>query len=369
MIIAIVTALISAFKVQAAAPERWFEVELYIFKRDTSSTEQWPETFLPNKLRGNVDLITPIVRTEQEIHPAVVCSELDNAFALEADLSSSMMDDCVSQEAITQERLPVRIPFEISQIDAPLVYQGSPASLLTLSQSQFNGLITKIEAESGNQSLLHMTWQQAMLPKRKAKALHIFAGKDLSNEFQDDGYPIVTEEAITELDKILSKDSGSVSPSVNDNQDAGINAYTDNVTLANDNAPNSLDLKPQKTPIWQLNGKLNIYLNHYLYIEADLRLREPGIIRSHAQSTDSFPMGEDGFTPSAIKATPDHVASVQHFLYSIPLIQNRRVRSSEVHYFDHPKMGMFIQIRKMTQPVEKPIELTDDHTLQPNPDL
>ncbi|MGB6137688.1 MAG: CsiV family protein, partial [Shewanella sp.] len=47
------------------------------------------------------------------------------------------------------------------------------------------------------------------------------------------------------------------------------------------------------------------------------------------------------------------------FLQSIPLIQNRRVRSGELHYFDHPQLGIVMQIRKMAQPTSvKPIDLT-----------
>ena len=38
------------------------------------------------------------------------------------------------------------------------------------------------------------------------------------------------------------------------------------------------------------------------------------------------------------------------YLMSIPLEQNRRVKSDEIHYLDHPEMGMVIQIRKMAQP-------------------
>jgi hypothetical protein len=40
------------------------------------------------------------------------------------------------------------------------------------------------------------------------------------------------------------------------------------------------------------------------------------------------------------------------FLQTIPLQQNRRVRSGQIHYFDHPQMGIVMQIRKMAQPTE-----------------
>jgi len=57
------------------------------------------------------------------------------------------------------------------------------------------------------------------------------------------------------------------------------------------------------------------------------------------------------------------------YLESIPLIQNRRVRSGEIHYFDHPQLGVVMQIRKMAQPTNvKPIDLTERATTsQPAP--
>lgn len=40
------------------------------------------------------------------------------------------------------------------------------------------------------------------------------------------------------------------------------------------------------------------------------------------------------------------------FLFALPLTQNRRLRSEQIHYFDHPNMGLVLQIRKMVQPDE-----------------
>ncbi|WP_220733480.1 CsiV family protein, partial [Shewanella morhuae] len=83
-----------------------------------------------------------------------------------------------------------------------------------------------------------------------------------------------------------------------------------------------------------------IYLNHYLYIETALNLRKEG--------RKLMPvMPSDGTDTSAALTTPKVMTP---FLMSIPLEQNRRVKSEEIHYLDHPEMGMVIQIRKMAQP-------------------
>lgn len=80
--------------------------------------------------------------------------------------------------------------------------------------------------------------------------------------------------------------------------------------------PSSQSLMPvaQDTPEkWQLEGFFNIYLRHYLYINTEFDFSE------------KLENGE---------------------LQSARFAQFKRVISGEVHYFDHPKMGMIVQIRK-----------------------
>ncbi len=66
-------------------------------------------------------------------------------------------------------------------------------------------------------------------------------------------------------------------------------------------------------PQWQLDGFLKVHLNHYLYITSNLVTRALG-------DTDTSVSGE--------------------------FSQFRRVISGEIHYFDHPQIGMLVQIRR-----------------------
>lgn len=66
-------------------------------------------------------------------------------------------------------------------------------------------------------------------------------------------------------------------------------------------------------PIWELDGFLKVHLNHYLYITSNL-------ITRHTGDTDSQVSAE--------------------------FSQFRRVISGEIHYFDHPQIGMLVQIRR-----------------------
>ena len=85
---------------------------------------------------------------------------------------------------------------------------------------------------------------------------------------------------------------------------------------------------PPKAPIqpWFLDGFIKIHLDHYLYITADFNVfnqNDPEKIIKNV-------------TASSI----DNTAKLINFS------QDRRVITGEIHYFDHPYIGMIIQIRR-----------------------
>lgn len=79
---------------------------------------------------------------------------------------------------------------------------------------------------------------------------------------------------------------------------------------------------------WELAGLFKVHLDHYLYITADLTLLTDDL---NTQSQPSMSIDDT------------HNAKVTK---QISFQQNRRVISGEVHYFDHPYIGMLVQIRR-----------------------
>lgn len=153
-----------------------------------------------------------------------------------------------------------------------------------------------------------MTWQQSMLPRHKAKPVRLYSGQDFSDRFEMNGQTIQahqSELAIPEFNFLTA-------------------SYPANT----------------HKPVWKIDGMINIYLNHFLYVETTLHLREEG-----KKDLDISQNNINGIIEEHSKTVP--------FLYAFPLAQNRRVRSDEIHYFDHPKMGMILQIRKMEQPINR----------------
>jgi hypothetical protein len=65
---------------------------------------------------------------------------------------------------------------------------------------------------------------------------------------------------------------------------------------------------------WEIDGFFKVHLDHYLYINSEFSIIDI------AQGTEA-----------------DNTVSFK---------QNRRVISGEIHYFDHPNIGMIVQIRR-----------------------
>ncbi|WP_298768829.1 peptidoglycan binding protein CsiV [uncultured Shewanella sp.] len=290
-----------------AEDERWFEVEIYVYQHNSNSVEQWPTQVTAPKTNNAVDLIAPVTSTDLTSVRNGLTSCTSQDWATNSNECNTQLT--TSANASTPENIPV----EIAAAQPATAYTGNGPVLLARSQSQFGDIIKKIARQPGTTSLLHMTWQQAMKPRNQAKPLHLYAGHDFENTYNYDGQEINTNPNNNDI------------PSFDFMQ--GIYDHS------------------SKGPVWQLDGTLNIYLNHYLYIEAALNLREEGtkqvlVTKDNLSDTTNGYQITNGITET--ESTP--------FLYAIPLKQNRRVRSGEIHYFDHPKMGMIIQIRKMPQP-------------------
>ncbi len=271
--------LISTVTPVLAANERWFEVELYIFERQGNSFEEMVENPANISQRQPIDMILPLFSSSSTTEQTI-CSEqelLDNP-------------DCGSQKSTTN--YPSQIPVSIGASQPQQAQIGQSSVLLASSQAQLTDMINKLKRESGHRSLLHMTWQQSMKPRRQAVPVRLVAGKEFSKQFSEDGLPLNFQQE------------------------------------THSQYPISFAYDAPLTPIWQLDGAINIYIDHYLYVETALTLRNEGKKSSEV----------------------DGNLSTMPYLFKVWMAQNKRVISDEIHYFDHPNMGMLLQIRKMTQP-------------------
>lgn len=100
----------------------------------------------------------------------------------------------------------------------------------------------------------------------------------------------------------------------------------ESIYLGPDRTRNSSALPPP------FEGLIKISVSRYLHVELDILLR---------RANNSLPSGTTGALPSPTRG-------------SIRFHANRRMRSGELHYIDHPKMGALIMISRTELPEPEP---------------
>lgn len=281
-----------------AAQYPWYEVEIYIFERQTQTDEHWPDSPLELKTTNALDLLTPQVASDitgvsmamgdcgNSNWNTIGTSSGDNS-------ATSPQPPCHGLESAKTLVIPKVMPVNVLPKDEQSANLQT-AILEGADKARFGEMIAKLQRQAGVQPLLHITWRQEMKPRRQAQPLHLFAGQDFATRFQANGLPISEQP-------------------LNQSSFDGFNNL----------------MSPEKSAaVWQFDGLLNIYLSHYLYVETRFNLRQPGR------------------KSISIEGQP---ATVMPYLYSLPMEQNRRIRSTEIHYFDHPAMGMILQVRRIQQ--------------------
>lgn len=324
LMLALAASLLSSLSATAIAQEeRWFEVEIYLYEHNSPTVEQWSDKAVKPRQRKTVDFITPLVSTD------LTAVNMGLNGCTSTDWATDSLNCNEQLNSNNQVKSLTDIPMVIAAAEPATAHLGDGAVLLAESQSQFKEIIATLKREKGNKSLMHMTWQQSMLPRNRAIPIKIYSGHDFSNEYEQNGQPLQNSDISDDLPQFDFMSIGFLA-------------------------------EPQK-PVWKLDGTLNIYLEHYLFIETAFYLREEGektVTLTHRDNPAS----------TGIDSKPEVESVTSPFLYSIPMKQNRRVRSDEVHYFDHPKMGMIIQIRKMEHPTARDSEEEKDSISNANPE-
>ena len=171
----------------------------------------------------------------------------------------------------------------------------------------------KLKQHAGFEVLMHTAWRQGDQGKSSAPVFHIQAGKDFSKQFNADG-----------------SEKGAVTASADGFQEETIDK-----------------------PLYELDGKLQIYVQHYLYAETTLDLKAPSVrevkLQEQQIELDSPVNGAESNVQVGNLTEISPTVEVEEFLKSYRMEQKRRMRSTETHYLDHPLLGMVIQVRRVAE--------------------
>lgn len=344
----------------------WFDVEVILFSRDAEQVDEVFEPVVkPIDVHRSTDLLTAYLAPDlsylQQMLPACQASErfpmtifrLEGNPLWDPDLSNSTVTpvilpywfappnwqqltrlDCLTEQNEFAPKikppLPTEVPVHISGIS-----QRYPVAshLLSGEQLELNSIYQQLNRLRGVQPMLHVGWrQQVVFGRDNAKAIRLFAGHNYSDQFDYWGNQLAPEPINSPL-----LEAADTQPHQN---------LVERIELAlkNDALPAIIKKKEEfvqqefsgqiPAQVWQLDGLFKVYLQYinrvpYLHIDSQFNYRKPDAL------------------DTTLTAQTNHLnGPPEQFLYSYPFKQLRRVISQEIHYFDHPYIGMIVQIRR-----------------------
>ncbi|KLN66412.1 MULTISPECIES: peptidoglycan binding protein CsiV [Vibrio] len=229
----------------------------------------------------------------------------------------------IFKRAVDAEQTAESWPEKVTKIDLERAASFGDVSyrnkkgvkMLPASEYALNDEVKKLNQHAGFKVLMHKAWRQGDQGRFGAPIFHVQAGRDYSGQFNPDGSMI---EA---------------------NQSQVLEGITE------ESIPKSL---------YQLDGKLQIYVEHYLYADVELDLKTPSVkdvtLEQHQPEVfSSEPSSDSQVVQVGLMEDVTPTVHKVEFLKSYRFDQKRRMRSTETHFLDHPLMGVIIQVRRVNQ--------------------
>lgn len=212
--------------------------------------------------------------------------------------------------------------------------------------------------------ILHTSWRQPGFSSGRSRATRLYAGYDFSMRFDFQGNPKPPEAGLMPQPLILSNDAQvtgvSILPpskqSVVDNienilarinQGAAVD-YKNHQLKDNLEAQTSQQSLIYEQQVREIDGLFRIYIDNfnYLHIDAEFNVRKEIDVLPEAsdKAFASLMVSTNSVTSSNDDAQPLQISNTRLVNYNFK--QTRRVISKQLHYFDHPYMGMIVQIRR-----------------------
>lgn len=331
------------------ADDRWFEVEIIIFERtaDAQTKEHFPEQVTPIRLGRNIDLVSPLVNPPilplvlalTPCHPnAVVTADITpytNSWRMPQGVFCQQETQPLAwhRQSVFPELLLNSKGTWPSNINARLAGSGNHISapyLADTSAFALTDIADRLRRQRQHNVLLHTVWRQAPVTERRAIPSHWFAGTNFSKQFDYWGQPLNALTSNTATD--TAQATGAMV------SEAHLSTVFDQIESRRQQLAAGVSLDQPETAsreqqlqqnhsnlpseVWQLDGLFKLHLDHYLFVNTDFNLRQ--LVGNTLQSTN--------------------------------IKQSRRVISGEIHYLDHPKLGIVLQIRRYQPPQNETVE-------------
>lgn len=243
--------------------------------------------------------------------------------------------------------------------------------------SHFN----KLKSNPHTEPMLHIGWRQPGLSKRNVRPVYLVAGKNYTSRFKYDGSEKLPP---LELDMLNNLEGSELESSYQED----INNFMKKIQSgAVVDFKNNTLVYPKPTLLpseaWELDGFIEIHLDHYLYVEGQFNFRElskevidpkkflaqltkdKALENTKEQDQLADALSDEGIALTDESPLPDedtlsdenapvnenaeldnkHLITI-NYLKNYNFKQTRKSYSGDLHYLDHPKMGILIQVRK-----------------------
>lgn len=363
----------------------WFDVEVIAFKRDTSAAQVEEDfssvTYVPAS-SGFIDLLSlplyqkanPVVALQAMLYECSVESILYASNLPLLDLNATSLDNINSRDnslpniersfssvffspaelgtkVLTPEkRFNILLdPLNCSEqkkaladallhansvdkvnvyLEQDLIEKTKTAHLLADSQLNLIDYAKKLFAQRDIKALAHIAWRQPVVfGEDNARFFKLFFGDKLKlPKPSPPSYAELKQIYDPETSKVISQNSETFFDELKQQLAEGKKiTWLDG---SNDDAKKS-ELTPLIDDVWELDGMIKVYLENvnrvpYLHIDSEFQFSEI--------SLNTF---------------------AEAHIEQYPFKQRRRVISKQIHYFDHPKIGLIVRLQRYEKPAEE----------------
>lgn len=321
---------------------RWFEVEVLVFKQRIadSSSEQFPLSPIQIDNSNTRDLLGALLnhRPRALINGLPICEPLESTQRI--NLACRYDNE---ENWIPIAGNPLAPPKPLMDLpNTPVVIDGKGGDINTAAapflvpadKLELGEIRTELVRKGQATPLLHLAWRQPVFKKGVGSSYRLFAGTNYSNDFFYDGFPKQNNEFIAPLSHQGANGVQADIEQLFELIERGRKPFK---TLNKTPQPEqNLALNEQHPLVWEFDGVLGIYLiGNYLHIDGEFNLREQDTLKRTGSNIEE----QAQLALAGAKTNTE-------FLRSYYFSQLRRVISHETHYFDHPKLGVVVQIRR-----------------------
>lgn len=197
-------------------------------------------------------------------------------------------------------------------------------------QAQLGDAAKRLNESRRYRVLRHAIWRQPALEKDKAVALRFAAGKPMTLEIPASAYPKPPQADVSDTASASDPATASSSGRI--------------YRLERSFGAGILGPRLREAEVLPLDGTLKLVVSRYLHLHADLVFTTEVHWRDGTGS--GTPPASAHVEAAAATEGPTHMTRGPNGrpLLSYDFQQQRRMRSGELHYLDHPVIGLLVKV-------------------------